>query len=62
MSVYVALLFVLLTPGVLLRLPPRGSLLTAALVHGIVFAVVFHFSHKFIWKVAYGGRESFIPL
>jgi len=40
MMIYVAILFVVLTPGVLLRLPPKGSLLTVAIVHGLVFALV----------------------
>jgi len=46
MSLYVALLFVLLTPGVLLSLPPGGSKLTVAVVHGLVFAVVYHFTNR----------------
>ena len=57
MSVFVAFLFVLLTPGVLLRLPPRGSLLTAALVHGVVFAIVLYFSHKFVWDLTRGNQR-----
>jgi hypothetical protein len=39
-----ALLFFLLTPGVLLSLPPGGGLYTVAAVHAIVFAL----AHKFI--------------
>ena len=33
-------LFIALVPGVLVRIPQGGSLLTQALVHGLVFAVV----------------------
>jgi len=51
MSVFMALLFVLLTPGVLLRLPKHGSLLQSAVVHSIVFALVYHFTHKFVWRM-----------
>ena len=40
MFVYIVVLFVVLTPGILLRLPPGGSKLTVAVVHGIVFALV----------------------
>jgi hypothetical protein len=57
MSLFVAVLFVLLTPGVLVRLPPSGSKLTVAIVHGIVFAIVFHFTHKMVWR--YIHRENF---
>jgi len=46
MCLYLALLFVLLTPGVLLTLPPGGSKLTVAVVHGLVFVLVYHFTHR----------------
>ena len=50
MSLFMALLFVLLTPGILLRLPPSGPLLTVAVVHGVLFAVIFHFTHTAVFK------------
>ena len=52
MSLYVGLLFILLTPGILLRLPPKGSLLTVAIVHGLVFALVFHLTCRAVYKVS----------
>ena len=58
-TLYVALLFVLLTPGVLLRLPPKGSLLTVAIVHGLVFALIYHFTHKIVLQLS---MESFSPV
>lgn len=51
-SLYAALLFFLLTPSILLRLPPNGSKWTVAAVHGLVFAVVFHFTNRFVWQVS----------
>jgi hypothetical protein len=54
-SLYVVLLFVLLTPGVLLRLPPNGGKLTVAVVHGLVFAVVLHFTYKAVKRLTYEG-------
>lgn len=48
MMLYAALLFVVLTPGVLLRLPPKGSLLTVAVVHGVVFALVFCLTSSYV--------------
>ena len=45
-SLYLALLFVLLTPGVLVTLPPGASKFTAAVTHGLVFAVVYHLTVK----------------
>ena len=50
MSLYLALLFVLLTPGVLTSLPPGGSKMVVAGVHGLLFAVVYHFTHKAVWN------------
>lgn len=49
-TVYAALLFFLLTPAVLLRLPPNGNKYLVALVHGLVFALIFHFTHKAVWQ------------
>ena len=49
MTLFVAALFFLLTPGVLLSLPKGSSLYTKAFVHGLVFAVVYHFTHKAVW-------------
>jgi len=48
MSMYVALLFVLLTPGVLLSLPPGGSKLVVAATHGVVFALVYCFTKNYV--------------
>jgi hypothetical protein len=58
MLAYAALLFVVLTPGVLLRLPPNGSKMAVAVTHGLVFAVVWHFTHKMVWRVAYEGFQA----
>jgi hypothetical protein len=55
LSVYAALLFFVLTPGVVVSLPPGGSWLTTAAVHAVVFAVVWSLTHKWVWRVA-GGR------
>jgi len=43
MYVVMALLFAALSPGVLLWLPFGASRRVAALVHGVVFAVVWYF-------------------
>jgi hypothetical protein len=51
-TLYTALLFVVLTPGVLLTLPKGGSKLVVAATHALVFAVVYHFTHKLVWQVS----------
>jgi hypothetical protein len=56
-TIYVALLFFVLSPGVLLRLPPKGSKLVVAGVHALVFAVVWHFTHKLVWNMSVRSRK-----
>jgi len=50
---YTCLLFVLLTPAILVRLPPNGNKWTVAFVHGLIFAIIYHLTHSFINKVSY---------
>jgi hypothetical protein len=47
------LLVLLLTPGILVTLPPGGSILTVAIVHAIVFYVIQTFLTRFVpwWGV-----------
>lgn len=52
LTLFIVVLFVLLTPGVLLRLPKNGNKWTVAFVHGIVFALVFLFSQRFVWTLS----------
>ena len=60
MTLFTTLLFVLLTPGMLTRLPPGGSKVTVALVHGLIFALLYHFTHKMVWRwsMGYEGFEG----
>ena len=53
MSLFVAVLFFVLTPGVLLRLPPGGSKLMVAAVHAVVFAVVYGLVSKTVMTMLY---------
>ena len=58
MTVYVAVLFFVLTPGVLLRLPPKGSLLIVAAVHAVVFALIYQLTHKTVYQLFTEGFDS----
>jgi hypothetical protein len=49
MFVFTAFLFFVLTPGILLSLPPKGSKMMVAGVHAIVFALVLTFTHKLVF-------------
>ena len=59
MTLYSAVLFFVLTPGVFLRIPKKGSLKLVALVHAIVFAIIYYLTCKFVWlHVKHEGFES----
>jgi hypothetical protein len=51
-AIYSAILFFVLSPGVLLRLPSNGSKMTVAGVHAIVFAAVLYFTAGFVWRLS----------
>ncbi len=53
MLIFHAVLFYLLTPGVLVRLPPGSSPMVVNMTHALVFAVVLALSSKWVWKVTH---------
>ena len=62
MTLYTAVLFFVLSPGILLSLPPKGSKFVVAMVHAVVFAAVFHFTHKLVWKATGGVARMPMPV
>jgi hypothetical protein len=48
MSLYVAALFFVLTPGVLVSFPAGGKKMTVALVHAVIFAIVYQLTHNMV--------------
>ena len=63
MLIYIAVLFVVLTPGVLVTLPPGGSKMVVILVHALLFALIYHLTHKIVYRMTLGmdGFESHTP-
>jgi hypothetical protein len=51
MFLYLAVLAFLLTPGVLLRLPPGGSPTTVAVTHALVLSLVYGLTSKMIYQM-----------
>jgi len=51
MTALTALLFVVLTPGILVTIPAKGSKIIVALTHGIIFALVYYLLHKSLLHV-----------
>lgn len=58
MTLFVAALFYVLTPGILLTLPKGGSKMMVAATHALVFAVVFSLVHKSVFHYLY--PEGFV--
>lgn len=51
MFLFTAVLFFLLTPGILLSLPPGGSKMVVAATHAVVFGLVFSLSHNMLMSM-----------
>ena len=52
-TAFLVALFFVLTPGILLAIPKNGKIMTQALVHALVFGVIYQFTHTFVWKRLY---------
>jgi Na+/melibiose symporter-like transporter len=59
MTLYVAILFLILTPGILLSLPPKGSNMVVALTHGVVFSVVLWLTYSNVSDMLGNLSEGF---
>jgi pentapeptide MXKDX repeat protein len=58
MSLYLAVLFVAFTPGVLVTLPKGGSKYTVLAVHAALFTLVWYFTHKTVWRMTLEGFQN----
>ena len=58
MIAYIAVLFYVLSPGVLLRIPEKGSKMMVAAVHAIVFAVAYNFTYRSVWLMTEGFQSG----
>ena len=56
MALYAAILFFVLVPGILLRLPAGGSKMVVGATHAAVFGLVWYLTSKMVWRLsaAYG--------
>jgi hypothetical protein len=45
---YIVFLFYVLSPNVLLRIPPNGSKHVVAFVHAIVFAIIYYYTSGYV--------------
>ena len=63
MTLYVTLLFFILTPGVLVVLPPNmigqpNALYIVAATHALIFAVIYQLTSKIVWRTFYPYPKS----
>jgi len=58
-TLYAAVLFFVLSPNVLLRLPPKGGKFLVAGVHAIIFALIFYLTHNLVWQMTDYAEEGF---
>jgi len=54
MFLYTAVLFFILTPGIVLSLPPGASKTVTALTHAVVFAFVWFFTNQAVFAATRG--------
>ena len=57
MTIYAAVLFFLLSPGVLFHFPSRNPAITLG-VHAALFAIIWQLTHKVVYQQIY-GKEGF---
>ncbi len=61
MYLYIAVLFFVLTPGVLTKMPAVKSLYKVAALHALLFAVIYYMTHKYVWRLTTEGFISYDP-
>ena len=54
MVAFSALLFFVLTPGIIITIPPKSSKTTVALIHALVFGTVWTFTYKIVLNITEG--------
>lgn len=54
MFLYTAVLFFVLTPGILLSLPPGATKTVVALTHAVVFSFVWSFTNQAVFSATRG--------
>jgi hypothetical protein len=56
--IFNAVWFYVFVPGVVIRLPPHGSMLQQALVHAVIFGIVHHIAGHAVKQFMREGMEN----
>jgi hypothetical protein len=59
MLLYITALFVALTPGILLTLPIKGSKLLVAVIHGLIFALIYYLTYNQVFGYMMEGFNGY---
>ena len=51
LTIYTAFLFIILSPGVLFTLPRKSKKKIVFATHGVIFALIFHFTHNIVLRI-----------
>lgn len=57
MTLFTAVLFYALVPGIFLTFPQGGSKTVVAFTHGLLFALLYHLIHKAVWYSLVGNGK-----
>jgi hypothetical protein len=60
-ALYAAVLFFILSPNVLLRLPRKGSVKVVAAVHAVVFGLLLFFTGRFVSQLSMMMNMNMMP-
>jgi len=58
-TIYSAILFFILTPNILVRLPPKSGKFVVAATHAVIFALILHFTCKIVYNATSSMFEGF---
>ncbi len=57
--IYAVILFFVLVPGQFLTLPSQTSeKYIISITHGVIFAIIYHFTHKIVWNATSSKDEK----
>ena len=59
MSLYIAVLFFVLTPGILTKMPAVKSLYKVAALHALLFAAIYYMTHNYVWRLTTEGFVTY---
>jgi hypothetical protein len=60
-AIYVAALFYVLSPGVIMKSPFKFSKMVVLLIHALIFSVIFMFTIDYVQDFGFNMTEGMVP-